>query len=520
MSRFDIYQPFFLQVYESSGSALPIEVWKEVVGQNLPVFASEAQIYNPAVVRVRLTEDVTDPEGVVQIEVALSDANWYQKLTQAVGEMVGRTNVCIMDDYGDSIREFSHAQLNAAGDLDVFDNHNEHVFVSRSIAPPKRMASDKHVDIANWFKDVRHEIGNVIVGVIADKDRVSLIPAVAKDGSVQKSVERFLVESRPYDMSWAGFLQTYARDDTVRALSPEKVAAQIAQSVLAEERKGLRANQRQIKTFFDYKRGDAEQLWDEKVESNITRPAFQSALRMYEDITDDAMHKSALKSKVYYIINAGLNASKEQPTPVVAKRKKEIAGEHPLDWYYHKHHFERFGKYPGHVTRTFSKQLGKRPAYTGDPVKAVAAFQLFSGRHTLPRRARPGLVPRRALASPLDPIYDGDTPGLVPIRGLASSHDPIYDGDTPGLVPFRGLASSHDPIYDGARPGLIRIRGLASPLESIYDDDSPGLVPIRGLASSHDPIYDGDTPGLVPIAGLFSDEEDLGEDVFIDDLPE
>ena len=458
-----MYQPLFVQVYRQMGSDLPIGVWAEVVGRNLPMFKSDNQIYNPATVRVKMTKNVTDPEGTVQLDVALSDADWYGKLTSAIGKMMGcRTPIDLVDVTGKSIHGSSYAALNSAGDLDVVDRRTRQpVYVGKIVPPPREMASDKHVDIGEWFSGLRTKLCDVITDKLQGCDMVTLQTAVAQGGPVQRAIEQTITASQP---DWSKFLQTYARDDDARALSPVAVAKQLSRSVLTEVRKCLRANKKRINRFYAYKQGSGEKLWDDKVASNVTRPVYQSDLEMFDDLVDDALSKSALAQKVYWTVHAGTNVASS------AKRTKSRpvlrdTGEHPLDWYYHQHHYKRFGKLPGHVVQSFNKNRGvnKRAPYPGDSIKAIAAFHLFSGRHQLPNE-RPGLIPLEESAHYERPISLGaEMPRLVPIAGCAHPKlIPLEDGgEMPRLVPIAGCAHPKlIPLEDGEMPRLVRKAGL------------------------------------------------------------
>lgn len=565
----ELYRPEFVATYRQFNSDLPIETWKEVIGKHLPMFASDNQIYQPAEVRIKLTRPLTDPTGTVKIEVALSDANWYDKLLGAVGEMVQRPagQIEIVDDCGAYIDKLNQGQLSRAGDLCVIDaKSRKPVYVAAVTAPPKHMSADKEQDIMEWLHTKRQAIADVVVNELKDKhDMIAISTAVCKDGAVQHALATYFINSRPNGESWGQFLQTYAESDAVRALDPKDVAKQLARSFLVEVRKSLRASQNEIKAFYSNqqqkqqgKDGDEAKLWDDHIRAAIgAETHYESALDMFNDVVDEAVHRPVLEAKVYYVVNQGQNLiaghnngkwgygkkkkkkkkhksakarvlSSYYATPVSAK-----TDTHPNDTYYHEVHYKQHGKLPGHVVRSFNKDFqakSTKRVFPGDPIRAFALYHLFCGRAVLPP-ATPKAMPR--LERIPNSHHEEDRLPFLVRADVEGAGDTIRMKNEFGRgksINIGGCVGRLVPIDARPMPRLERIAdqdNYAKDDKDEEDEEEEEEEDEEGEVGDEYSYYieeDVNPYGDVIGDSLFSDEyfeldDNEGSDVFIDTLP-
>ena len=395
---------------------IPIQEWTRIIGSKMPMFASKNRIYRPSTIYIKMTEDVTDPEGTVKIQVPVFDDAWYSTVTDVVGEMVHVENVDIVDYKGNSISGLSRLQLGRVGELTIINaNTGDPVYVATVVAPPKRVCSTKQRDISEWFDGTKDLLCKKIVQQLQTCDFNSLAAVVSQTGPLRKMIKSHLIDSSPQNMPWTEFLKTFAQDNVARNLDSTNVANAVSDAILSEIKKGLRANKHQIETYYAHKSGDASNLWGGKNKSK-QNSMFSSDLEMYQDITDEAIYRPCLDSRVCRIINMGESVCQSKTVPISRKIRASNVKD-PLDEYFHGDYFKRFGKLPAHVTRKIASKYGKdkeNKPYPGNANVAREMYNLFSGRHAYPTIGKP--MPRLVSRTISEmPRLGSRKPRLIPI---------------------------------------------------------------------------------------------------------
>lgn len=481
------YHPEYVAVYKASGSNLPISIWSKVIGEKLPMFhGAHNKIYKPVKLRIRLKKKLVDPEGTVAIEVPLGDKTWYAKLGETLAEMTGlaASRFSIVNANGECIRDKTWNDLDNSLDLKLQDvRTGKALYVDKIIPPPKAMQSDKDRDIIEWVDNIRNGLATKIITELSHHDKTSLSAAVARDGPVQKQIQKYITGAMPSPQTWPQFLQTYAGCDAVRALDPADVAHQLSQSVLVEVRKSLRAHKEQIHDYFNslpVKSQDLEEpLWGDPVSESLGTNRYESSVQMFQDVVDAAVFQPILVTKFYYTIHNGQNVASHQKGVYKKKEKKEkekhkrkkLEGEvHPMTEFYNKHYYERFGSVPGHVR----SNLGRMPAYPGETNRVANAFYLFSGRAPFPDDIKSEL---------------SDLPPLTPLAKLIPFKKENEELDIPELGPLapRGKLvavknknkTQLRPVASKPMPDLIPYQPHLVPIEDVmhhYEDEAEELV--------------------------------------------
>jgi len=522
-----IYQPHIVRLYGAMGSRLPLDVWVNVIAKNIPAFRSDSQIYKPISIRIKMTPSVTDPEGVVKIDVSPTDTQWYSRLVEAVGEMFGQPDLPldIINYDGRSLEGLKYKELYDSGDCKVINKETgKAIFLEKAVAPPKIMSTNKHVAILDWFDGVAGKLCELAVKNLEGQNLYTLKTALGKKGPVVKNIASYLQSSYPEGMTWEKFLQTYARDDEVREISARNIAEQIGRSVVTEIRKSLRANGESINIYFANKEGedDEEEIFQERhIKSKIAnKHVYHSDKELFEDIVDCAIEQPNLKDKMYYIINAGQNLLStsrfrkvEKLIPAIYSRPKAATAQiattvdktHPVTYYFQNHHYKEYGNLPHHFIESMTSPESN---YPGDPSRVLDAFHLFAGYHTMPpvEKQMPGLIPFRRKPK-LVPI-ESKMPGLIPFRRK------------PKLVPIESEMPKLE-AHDFGNDKMPRLVSRRPPLEKISRVGEEAHDEMPPLVLRRPPLEKNSRLGEEAHNDLFADEIELenDDDIFIDDFP-
>ena len=457
------YRPRFVQVYNLYGKStgMKIDVWADVIGKQMQEFSSTRQVYKPATIIIRLTKKLNDPQGSVKIQVPLTDSDWYPQLLKDVREMTNISRkIDIVNYAGEPIKDFSTRKITTSSEFNIVDKQTgKFIRVASAIEPPRKMSSKKTHYITEWWDGIKEDISSIIIDSLKKKNMTSIVSAVASDGDIQSRVNKCIMGSNPFGESWRDFLQTYAEDNVVRQLDPNDVSKQITNIILEKIKNGLKSNQAQIGAYFSQVESKQEKLWDDNVSNESI---YSNRHEMFQDIFEDTLHSNNLRKQVCQIVNNGRNVDRKLKSVnkrVQHQRQARPNAPHPLTSYYHEHHYDTFGKMPGHVINEFNKNYNKNKVdakYPGDPKDAQNMFLLYSGRF---RDTSNNNMPELELYSDID----SKMPELIPAKREN------IDNKMPRLIPIDSkmpeLVPAKSQTIDIKMPQLIPI-----------DDKMPELV--------------------------------------------
>ena len=430
------YSQRFKDAYElhGAGTGMDIDTWCEDVGKHLSEFQSKRQIFNPVSLSVKLTPDFNDPQGSVKIQIPVTDHDWFHTLTDVISGMVNQDNIDVVDCTGESIKGFSAEQILESSGFDVVDNDSRRfIRIDNVVAPPRKMCNNKPQYILQWWETIRDDISTEVISELCKKKNMATIaPAVSLKGPLHARIESMLSGSNPFGESWNTFLQTYAVDDVTRGLDTKQVTKRIADIIISRLRTGLFSNQRHIGAYFSQIEDDEDQLWDDGQKS---KSIYTDKTEMFKDIFEDVIFQGSLERDICDTIYHGYNVVQHNQKKVKFSPPRKINKQHPMDEYYHTHHYKEFGKMPGHVVNKFNKNFKKdnehvNTQYPGIPEKAMDAFYKYIGKISKPQK-RPYLKP----------FVENEMPELV------SNHD-SYDNEMPELVSRKPRLIPINDSYD------------------------------------------------------------------------
>lgn len=482
----DLYSPVFLQVYKQSKSKIPLHIWADAIGKKLPIFKNNpSSVYNTVKLAIKIKGKTNDSNGIVNLRVAPTDADWYPSLQSALKEMTGK-NVHVVDYLGNPIEKMTMEQLSQVGELDIVDTATSQTIrlpLSSSCEPPAHMATNKMTTINQWYEKSRDMIANSIADGLTGLTMPEISQATTKDQKLQKIIEKSLQQSHS---DWQSFLNTYAMDNVSRSTPMSEKTSNIAQSILHHVREGLKANQLQIKAFHALNGTQGDNLWSDHVSTKVN---YKDEHSMYLDIAEDALYSKVLGTKISHLIYRGKRIAKggHKRNPNIsykASSLKENTG-HPVKEFYDQHYYPKFKKYPGHVIEQFNnKEHIKSSAYPGNAERAKDMYRLYSGRFLLNKNPQPAVknhkIGSRHRLVPLDDIKE-EMPRLVPLKKSSSN----IKEEMPRLVPLKKPTEKNPKI--GAKHRLV-------PLDDIKEE-MPRLVPLKKSS----PAISEEMPRLVPL---------------------
>jgi hypothetical protein len=425
--------------------------------------------------------------------------NRYQKLVDAVKTMLGvKTPIAIQTYMGKEIKNMSHQALLKAGELVIVNPSNGSAIIGSSIVePPRSMATDKLRDVEKWHADTLVKgVISLVTKELADLELPQVEAAMIRDGKIHRAIANFIKSSVP---DWPAFIETYARDDTAKAVNltnnGEDAAMVIARGFLQQVAGAIRANASHIKTFFAQR--EAQQLtgkpigdrplFEQHIATSISK--FSNVGAMWRELAEDAMlHGNTARLPVACLYNGHQRSCAEPTVPIRSAIPATIRmnQEHP---------FKR-----AHIDSPLASEQ-----YAGDTERALDMYHLFSGRHLPSVKQTPTLPAISDRAMEMYKLYSGGTEEIgddvkrgknekkkSALKQFFSRTGDEID-DLPKLVPISEAVSA--PAFR-PMPKLVPISEAVSESRPM-----PKLVPISEAVSA--PAF-RPMPKLVPISEAVS----------------
>lgn len=473
----NMYTPQVLHAYKSSKSTLPITTWVQVVGRNLPQFRSDADIFNPIPIQIKLADR---SDGNVVVSVSPADPKWYETLVEALNKMIGGSgtsaggasatsatrgrgvaqrvggdsnvraegaNIRITDYLGQPISGLSPARLAAVGECDVIDvATNQPIRLKSIVPPPLELSTNKTAQLKTWWTENRNSLAQKIAGELSGLTMSELAKVTSLDGPIQKAVERHLEHSTLHGMSWSDFTRTFGTESTVDG--PAKI-------VLDAIRQSLKANEKTIRDFHATVEG-SESLWS--ASAPVSTP-YKEDLAMYRDIVEDAVHHSLVGSRMIQAVTYGVG-KKASSKKVLSKKQNRPSGVNPVANYYNQYHYKVHGKLPGHIMSQYNAKSEQSKDYPGDPDRVMAAFHLFTGRSVIGCGVCGGKKKKEKQQQRQQ--VEGALPPLVPIgTPIVAAASQQRQQPMPRLIPLVASAAEPPPLapIGSSMPRLIPIDG-------------------------------------------------------------
>lgn len=543
MSDYSLYTPHFVQVYKSTKSRLPIEVWAKTIGEKLPYFKGSNNIYNTVNLSVKMSGKINDSDGIVNFQVSPKDSSWYSNLKSCISEMTGQpeSKIDIVDYIGRPIKNMSVKQLSHAGELDVQHVNGQVIRTRQGVKVPDHMTTNKIATIEKWITDVKDTIASKVALSLKDCTMEEISKNTLQNGPVKKIIEDTLVNSRP---DYNQFISDYAMDNISRKyMSVDEKTSAMAKSILFEIRSGLAASKKQIAKIDALKaaaKSGEKPLWADE-ESHIGKNIDSiDTHNLYLDICEDALYKPVVTRKLVHTIYRGRRSpiKSTTSTATISRRRKPVETtkinsgvEHPMTQFYKQHYYNKYGKYPGHVVDKFNKNYTSSTTekpFVGDLVATKNAFLKFSGRHfqgssnrskhrLVPinsemhsTRSKHRLVPIGTINSTIDSEMPRSKHRLVPIGTINS--------EMPKLVPINSEMPKLVPI-NSEMPKLVPIGTIGTKNSTTTTTTKNGhrLVPI-GTINSNNRTRSRNTRSTYDSVQSEIDQEDFKEELF-DGLP-
>lgn len=453
-----MYRKELVQAHEHSGSSLPIHDWVNLIGKKMSRFSTPSDIYAPIPVYVKLSGSVNEPKGTVKLFVDATNPEWYKQLTSTLQKMtsINGSNVEITNMLGKSIKDFTPAQLYAAGECDLRKS-NEVVRVNSFAAPPAKMLGNKHQALTTWWRNNTDALAKRIASELKGKSQLQLENACNVDGPVQKIIENHLSNNTIDGQSWDDFMENYSNGKTnLRDLS---------QKILHTFRIGMSQNEQNIHDYYalsesiNNNNNSGQKMF--KKSSVVAHSIYTNDLVMFQDIAEDALRLPVLENAIVNGIRYGTIKNRPQqqqqsipkPKMTTTTTTTNEKSFHPLQTYYQTYHYNRHGKLPGHIMSQYNKNAGVvYKDFPGDAENTINAFLTFSGRNILiggkAKRRKHHWFHNKKKHQQYDDTEQQILSKLVPIEGL-HCQDKIGKKAMPDLI---DIGDDYDEILSKLEP--------------------------------------------------------------------
>lgn len=499
------YQYWVQQDYDNSIAkryGMSIDEYYDSVIKHLPsTTSSDEHAFEPIQLDLKLSKDVCVP-----LSVAVTDANWYERLQQVVTDTYFRhkvrdhpERVKIVDVTRKDIRGLSPDQLAVCGKVRAFVGDEWLVVDSPTtdmsvVDPPTALRNDKQTQLVKWFDNkAKERIVQATAKQLANCDQQDIFIRTKVDGPLDKDIRQILRETVPGGTS--NVMATFGVTERVRAASAESAIARASETILRQIRQGLRTNQvvveRNIKSriassLVARKDDDEAPLFD----SLAAAPEHSAAQeqKLYQGIARKALTKSVVNIINHFYRGVGCDVCQTKTKQKKAEDQEEDEGYYS-DYYYgkvNKRFADKFHSVAGRAIFMEPRSVAAAPVATD--LKGLRGARLRKKIGDRPRlmpigdsnTERPRLVPIGDAEKP-KLVSKAERPRLVPIDApIKPKLVPIDMDDDAPLVSFK--------VSDAQKPRLVPNKPKLVPID--MDDDTP-LVSFK--------FSDANKPKLVPI---------------------
>lgn len=364
-----MYKASFIEAHKRSRSKLPIHIWHQAVGKNLPQFQTDEDIYLPVPIYVKISGGINDPNGTVRLSVCPTNPNWYRDLTDALSDMTQIQDVDVINMEGKCISNLDTQTLFVAGECDVVNKRTGKVIRLPSVVePPARMATNKAETLKKWWESTSENISREVAQALSGKNMIEIEAASDQGGAIHETLKASLGKCTSDD-----FFEIYGSG------IPRTSADELSDKLLGAICDSLVANEEQI-TKYHAASSSNKTLWRKKETENV-RSAYLDDFTMYRDFIDDAIIRPDVSRNIIHSILFG---KKRISSSSLSEPKKEIivSDYHPLENFYKVHYYNTYGKLPGHVVNAYNKNIGSNmqaKTFPGDADEAFCVFHMLSG---------------------------------------------------------------------------------------------------------------------------------------------